>query len=259
MENLYSLRRYLSSLPYGVSVKIRGVINVLRNRHTTQFPTPINTLPNPGGVPVFKAREAIKDMNNAGEMSGRLKGVDIRDSVRYYTGLGLHESFAPLAVALRRICKQELIFPLSVLELGTGWGSLFHWINHFCLINYVCIDAQPLILEKSPFIEEYKKNFLIQDLQEKIRLTNLNGKPMSFNLIISFECLEHLKKNSISNVIWTIKNHLSSNGLFIGSTAKHKLDSHLTIEPREWGMDKFKQEGVIECKKLKSTGNSRNI
>lgn len=73
---------------------------------------------------------------------------------------------------------------------------------------------------------------------------------MKFNVITAWEVLEHIKEHDLQELFKNIKNHLSDDGIFVGSVAMTEdVDPvtgaiyHVTVKPREWWHEKIESFG----------------
>lgn len=152
---------------------------------------------------------------------------------------------------------------LKVLDLGcSGGGFIRNCINDGCL---------GVGLEGSDHSKKFKRagwaiipEFLFTcDISKDFQLS-LDDKEMNFNLITSWEVLEHLKEEAIDTLIENVKKHLSEDGLFISSISDCKspcgdLELHQTQQPKEWWINKFKEHGLYERKELYKYFNKQYV
>lgn len=71
---------------------------------------------------------------------------------------------------------------------------------------------------------------------------------MKFDVITSWEVMEHIKQEDVPQVLDNIKKHLKDSGLFIGSIDVREdvingVTLHQTVKPQEWWMAVFKDAG----------------
>lgn len=154
-----------------------------------------------------------------------------------------HASFAGLAKAISKIVKRSP----TVLELGSGGGSLLAHLEAFGIKNFLAVEGNPLVTVHSKFIQQNTDRVQILNLQDEIDFG------IQFDVILSFEVLEHISEDKISNFIKTIVNHMGPQSTFIGtaSLAGH-IDVHVTARDRNWWLSRFKEFG------LQDIGNIRD-
>jgi hypothetical protein len=67
---------------------------------------------------------------------------------------------------------------------------------------------------------------------------------MKFNIITSWEFMEHLYESDIDCVISNITRHLKDSGNYICSISSRPCDGHFTIKPPQWWISKFREFGL---------------
>lgn len=152
---------------------------------------------------------------------------------------------------------------IKILDLGcSGGGFIKDCINNGCLA---------IGLEGSDISQKLKRQawssipeFLFTcDITKDFELYNDNKK-IKFDLITSWEVLEHIKKADINNLIKNIKNSLKTNGLFICSISSaseiiNGIELHKTQEEKQWWINKFKEYGFYENIELYNYFNGQYI
>jgi len=136
---------------------------------------------------------------------------------RYYLHLlNSFPQFGPqrLSRLINYFPNYEAAFAASTQELGEA-GIETNLINHWL---------------------SYKTSL---NLEQEI---NFNHK---FDIIISFEVLEHLKKEAIPNIMKTIANHMGTDSIFLGTASTREMDVHFTVENKEWWLNEFNKVGLI--------------
>ncbi len=74
------------------------------------------------------------------------------------------------------------------------------------------------------------------------------GKQMKFDVVTSWELMEHIKEIDIPKVIRNVERHLKPNGMWIMSIANgpsviNGIDLHVTKKPKEWWKEMFLKYG----------------
>jgi hypothetical protein len=207
-----------------------------------------NTLPNSGGLPIDPKhlqpqKIFLGNMANPGKRSAQLsgfEGVALDDALNWMVDFR-HYSFVPLASAVAEIareCGGKGSF--SVLELGFGSGGFRPLLERFGASAYLGLDANPLPLEYSPHVLASPSSYRIANLQQKIDFN------CTFDVICSFEVLEHIREDSVDELIGTICAHMGPKSLFMGTAAfTEEYDVHITVHRREWWLRRFSRFGLV--------------
>lgn len=143
--------------------------------------------------------------------------------------------------------------PLWILDLGCSGGGFIK----------SCIEDghHGVGLEGSDYSKKHKRaewatipnNLFTCDITAPFRITATeNGEETDarFDLITSWECLEHIRSDDLPQVCENIKAHLKPHGLFIGSISSNEeiIDGtvlHQSVHPQEWWLDLFRKHGLI--------------
>jgi SAM-dependent methyltransferase len=207
-----------------------------------------NMLPNSGGIAIDTQTLDPKTIIDTGYTNVEKRG----SGVAGFEGLALddalgwieeyrHYSFVPLAKAVSDIARSHCgTTGFTALELGCGWGGFRVLLQSFGSTIYLGIDANPLPFSYSPFMLEAPASYRLLNLQEKIDF----GR--KFDIVCSFEVLEHIGEDQLDNILETISSHLSPASLFIGTAAlTDYTDVHVTVHPRGWWLDRFGAHGLV--------------
>lgn len=153
-----------------------------------------------------------------------------------------YNSFGKLANAIYGIANNRFNNP-SFLELGSGDGALFEHIYNLGGLQYLAVDANNYLFEMSDFAKSHQSHYRILNLQDEIDLG------YKFDVVLSFEFLEHIREDKTDNVIRTILNHTHSGSLFITSISHNKgVKAHINVKSRSWWWDRFAKEfDEISC------------
>ncbi len=214
-----------------------------------------NTLPNSGAVPVdakFRsAREIVlnyQDPNRRRQQIPGFEGFAPDDAVcDWTTDLWEVWSNARLAGFIADFAHANYENP-SLLELGCGAGSLFFFLRRYGICNYVGIDGSPYFLEYSPFLAGYERHFMTLNLQEEIRLREYS-RPLQFDVVCSFEVLEHIREDAIDNLIHTMRNHMHARSILLCTASRQsQIDIHVLVRERGWWLDRFSRAGLVPHK-----------
>jgi len=244
--------------PYRVKQWKRELSEAQRSRleRTIELPDLRNTLPNSGGIAIDTQTLDPRTIVETGycRVEKRSSGVAGFEGLALDDALGWleeyrHYSFVPLAKAVSEIARSHLgTTGFTTLELGSGWGGFRVLLQAFGATIYLGIDANPLPFSHSPFMLEAPASYRLLNLQEKIDFRR------KFDIVCSFEVLEHIREDQLDNILETISTHLSPDSLFIGTAAlTDYTDVHVTVHPREWWLDRFQDHGLLPVCLAKET------
>jgi 2-polyprenyl-3-methyl-5-hydroxy-6-metoxy-1,4-benzoquinol methylase len=230
--------------------KIKQKLREFDSNSKIAAPQVCNSLPNTGGV-VFdeefvKYKVASKKLEASKPSNIKdFEGVSVDDALSYKLEWK-HYSFYPITEVIKEIAQKYLNKETySLLELGCGAGSIFSFVRYNSCIEYLGLDANTIALNYSPNTKNYSNNFCPINLEQEI---NFNYQ---FDIIISFEVLEHLKKNCIPNIMRTIANHMGKKSIFLGTASTRKMDVHFTVEDKSWWLNEFEKVNLISHPKSK--------
>jgi hypothetical protein len=123
---------------------------------------------------------------------------------------------------------------------------MIHYIYGRC--DYIGIDGNPDFLRFNELLDRFKDKFLFLDITKPIRLSNDYG-PVKADIICCFEVLEHLYPKDVDVLLESVVTHMAPGALFMCTASlKHRSskDVHLTVEPREWWLERFAKFGLTE-------------
>jgi hypothetical protein len=215
-----------------------------------------NLLPNSGGISLNIQKADPMSIIETGRINAEKRALGVVG----FEGLALddalswleeykHYSFVPLANAVSKIARTHLgASTYTTLELGCGWGGFRVLLQAFGSRLYLGVDANPLPFCNSPFMLEAAGNYRLLNLQEKIDFG------ATFDVVCSFEVLEHIREDQVANILETISNHLSPTSLFIGTAAfTDYTDVHVTVRPRGWWLNRFREHGLVPVRPVEET------
>ena len=218
---------------------------------TLSFATLRNTLPNSGAVPTEQefasAHEIIKQFPDAAHRKLDIKGFEgfaVDDAV-FDPVIEQFElwSYAPLASVIAAFAYQHYEQP-SMLELGCGAAHLFYFYRDLGIWNYVGIDGNPLFVKLNPMLSGFEHHFMHLNLQEEIRLFQ-DDQPIKFDIVCTFEVLEHIREDAVDNLLRTIRSHMHDRSiLFCTSSLQDKIDVHILVRDRAWWLNRFARVGL---------------
>ena len=134
--------------------------------------------------------------------------------------------------------------PLRVMDIGCSGGGFVK----------DCIDDGHLAvgLEGSDYSLIRKRaewatipdNLFTCDATEPFQVLE-NGEPAKFDLITSWEMLEHLPQERLPQFFANVTRHLSADGLFIASVSTQQGFHHVCVMPEHWWLEQLKNGGLF--------------
>ncbi len=150
-----------------------------------------------------------------------------------------------------RHCIDILGVDIKTLDIGTGAaGLVYEWAVNGILA--AGIDGSDFCRKnKIGYWPLLPNNLLTCDITKPFKFTDkASALPISFDIITSWEVLEHIAESDLSTLFENVKNHLNNNGYFIGSVSLISyMDTlgnpyHVTLKPRAWWKEMFKNNGL---------------
>jgi 2-polyprenyl-3-methyl-5-hydroxy-6-metoxy-1,4-benzoquinol methylase len=210
-----------------------------------------NILPNSGSITLNKSYTSAKDIvteflsveNRQQDISG-FEGFAPDDAI-FDPEAQIDEmwSYLSLASILAHLALKKYNNP-TFLELGCGASHLSYFLRLYGINSYFGIDGHPEFVSFNPYLKGHEEHFLIQNLQEEIQLQSL-GNSVLFDVIISFEVMEHIREDKIDNFIKTLRNHMHQKSILICTASLQELDVHILVKEREWWLNRFKIFSLI--------------
>lgn len=211
-----------------------------------------NKLPNSGPIVLPKeyesARDVIAQFPNAAKRRQGIEGAEgfAADDALFDPDTQLEElwSYAPLASLLATFAYAHYRTP-SILDIGCGPAHLFYFLRDLGLWNYVGIDGNPWFIKFNPFLAEYGHHFRLLNLQEPIQLQS-DGEPVTFDIVCSFEVLEHIREDTVDSFICTMCRHMHPNSVaFCTASLQADFDVHVLVRDRAWWLQRFARFGLV--------------
>lgn len=200
-----------------------------------------NRLPNSGGFPVDPTELTPQSVFSAIEQPLRratsvvgFEGLALDDALAFSNEYK-HFSFFRQARAIARIaCIHHGRPDVSVLELGCGGGDMRPFFHAFGIDEYIGVDVNPIAFAHSSHIRGYEGQFRLLNLQQEIDFAT------TFDVVCSFEVLEHIREDELDHTIRTIRTHMGPRSIFLGTASlQDELDVHITVKPREFWVERF--------------------
>ena len=157
----------------------------------------------------------------------RPKTLELNSTVKHF-----HNLFLGISFNLINIYK-----PSCVLDLGGGSGLLCNQLR-YCdpRITTVTVDANQLVKEKSPYIDE---NHFTGRTDKKLDFRDENDKKVIFDLVVSLEHFEHISEETFDTLMENIVDHTQkgSNLIFTASSWEYEEEDqkhvHCHIKSKE--------------------------
>lgn len=245
---VFRLRHYVWKTCYSARVLCSSAAKVPRG--TASWAHSLrNTLSNSGGIPIdpnkYEPVALVAKSKDASRRRTSVEGFEglALDDALIYTNQQKDFSFYPLACAIVTIARDRLMTAdVSVLELGCGSGHMRRYLSAFGCHRYLGIDGNPIPFVHSPYILKERDHFRLLDLQQPIDLQSI------FDVVCTFEVLEHIREDRLDAVLETIRRHLGPTSIFLGTASlQDSMDVHVTVKPREWWLDRFRGHGLRPC------------
>jgi cyclopropane fatty-acyl-phospholipid synthase-like methyltransferase len=154
-----------------------------------------------------------------------------------------HQSYKSLADKLLKTFPNAK----SILELGSGAGSLSWWLRSLDPNRLVVsVDGSPSTMN-SPYID--KRFHIVAATDEPFQLLQ-DGVPMKFDLVVSYEHFEHIRQSKFDILIDNISQHSHPDTILHATAATwgKNYPAHVNykaawlwrLQMRWWGLKKVK-------------------
>jgi len=149
-----------------------------------------------------------------------------------------------------RHCIDILGKDVQCLDLGVGAAAL--------VFEYVMNGLVAIGLDGSDYCQKngigfwslIPNNLRTCDITRPFWLKRA-GENIKFNLITSWEVLEHIAECDVPSVLQNVQGHLAPDGYFLGSISLVEyadasgVPYHVTLRPKSWWRDKFQECGLL--------------
>ncbi|MBL8827509.1 MAG: methyltransferase [Planctomycetaceae bacterium] len=147
-------------------------------------------------------------------------------------------------------CERHFGRKLKYIDMGCAGGGL---VFDFLVRGHLAIGLEGSDYSRRNLRAEWRtipNNLYTCDISRPFTLTDsASQKPFQADVISMWEVLEHISAERLPTLIATIREHLTDDGIFVGSVATYDdevngVHYHVTIEPREWWEELFRENGL---------------
>ena len=153
-------------------------------------------------------------------------------------------------------CIRVLGLQMKCLDLGTGGAGL---VYEFAMnqVLAVGIDGSDFCrVNKIGYWPLLPNNLFTCDITRHFRfLSRESGTPSTFELITSWEVLEHIAEDDLPGLFENIAAHIGKDGYFIGSISQLEyrdtagIPYHVTLQSKKWWKQKFAESNLVILEK----------
>jgi cyclopropane fatty-acyl-phospholipid synthase-like methyltransferase len=136
------------------------------------------------------------------------------------------------------------------MDLGCSGGGM---VRSFLEDGHTAIGLEGSDVSKKLRTGEWDNcplHLFTADITSPFEVRDSNDQPMKFDLITSWEVLEHITENKLPGLMENIRNHLAPGGIFVGSVAMFPDADpstgavyHVTLQSQDWWLAKFAEHG----------------
>jgi len=160
----------------------------------------------------------------------------------------------------------ELNRPLRVLDLGcSGGGFVRDCINDGCLAVGIEGSDYSRKMKRAEWAYLADSFLFTADITKPFRVTDRESRdPLKFDVITSWEVLEHLEERDIPALISNVRNHLNPDGVFVASISYvsdfvQGVELHRTIKMKDWWLSLFKQHALHDMPGAENYFNTQYV
>lgn len=159
-------------------------------------------------------------------------------------------------------------FPLRVLDLGcSGGGFVRECLDDGCLAVGIEGSDYSKRIGRAEWATLTDKRLFTADVTQPFNVSaEVDGQsqPLQFDVITSWEMLEHIAEEDLTALADNIRRHLAPGGLFIGSVSPlpeviNDVTLHLTVEQKPWWVERFAREGLTNIDSYGDWFNSQYV
>ncbi len=143
--------------------------------------------------------------------------------------------------------------PLKLLDLGCAGGGL---VRSFIAEGHIGIGLEGSDASQRAKSGEWGTcplHLFTCDLTHPFRIVDRDGQLVKFDIITSWEVLEHIPEGALDALVSSITTHLADGGIFVGSVDTDPDGNlltgatyHVTLKPKPWWLEVFGRGGLVE-------------
>lgn len=254
----FYLERQLAVLDFGIE-RERLAARAAEVVQTLDLPNVRSVLPNSGPIPLAEQfsspRDVLSTMQRGWQGSRRRFNEDFAgfspDDAVFDEDFELWQlwSNARLSAFLASVALEGYANP-KVLELGCGPAFLFFFLTRYGIKDYLGIDGNPLILRFLRHVRGQDHHFRLLNLEQQIRLEQ-RSEPIGFDVLVSFEVLEHLREEALPAFLATVRTHMHQRSVAFVTASKlapEEIDTHVTGGDRATWLRRFADAGLLPAR-----------
>ena len=167
-------------------------------------------------------RQAIKE-NIGVEENEFVPGYSHNDGLAFDENNEMHKMMDGMSETVFKIFEPMPNKVSSILDVGSGAGSLAYFLRKQDPdVRVVTVDGNEET-NRSPFIEK-EDHFIVRTDQE-YKIVDENNEIVKFDLIMSFEHLEHIHEDNFEQFLENIYAHSHEKTVFFGTAANWEYEA----------------------------------
>jgi SAM-dependent methyltransferase len=167
-------------------------------------------------------RQAIKE-NIGVEENEFVPGYSHNDGLAFDENNEMHKMMDGMSETVFKIFEPMPNKVSSILDVGSGAGSLAYFLRKQDPdVRVVTVDGNEET-NRSPFIEK-EDHFIVRTDQE-YKIVDENNEIVKFDLIVSFEHLEHIHEDNFEQFLENIYAHSHEKTVFFGTAANWEYEA----------------------------------
>ena len=202
---------------------------------------------------IYHAPYRQENQENKGiEFGSYHPGYNEGDALHFDAESNLHKMMLPMAEYLLNI--GNALNPNGIryiLDVGSGAGSLGYFLRQLSPnLKVFTLDGNQRS-NTSPFVDE-ETHFIVQT-DEPYKILDKEGKTVKFDLICSFEHLEHIEDKKMRTFLKNIRSHSHDGTLFVGTASMVEYEDeeekhfHCNVKSHsEWISYFVKQQDLLD-------------
>ena len=140
---------------------------------------------------------------------------------------------------------------VSVLDLGCSGGGFIEDCVHLGQIAVGIEGTDYSLKNERAGWKVVPNNLFVADITRPFQVL-VNSKPFQFDLITSWEVMEHLPEKDLYSFCDNLNKHIKNDGIYICSISTEKSDTHPTCHEKVWWIEFFKKQGFAHDESLVS-------